>query len=560
MIPDAHRQPPETENLEHEEMASPLRRAKRMTVDLGNSRHNIVKRATQQVGWRIVSQEETPSVYWTDTSISVETVKRLSGLGCKVNHFPSMDLICRKVPLAENIGRMAKTIPGKGYEDIIPRTFTDFHDFSKYRQQQVQNRNHRKRFYIVKPNSGCMGKGIYLTSNPDPKAFEAAVVQEYVDRPLLIENRKFDLRCYVLVVSVCPPRIFFFKDGMVRLCSEQYKSINDSNVGTRCMHISNYSVNKKHKTFAVGDGTTGGKRGFDFFTEWLSAQGHDADKWWESVHDLAVKTVLAVVPSLAQVYKNCCVPGDDGLTCFELLGFDVLVRDDLKPVLCEVNHSPSLVTDTPFDAKLKLNVLTETMKIASIRRRRLTTSEYQKSEDLAQSLGIQGARKKALKRCLADEDSILCNFTRVFPSPDPVRQDLYKSIIQKGIEANSTKPLPYEARRASTPTPTPVKLKRRSRKVLSSASGISGLRRLGGDVVESPSSRLKSKTPKTPAARPEPLPPARGSLRSLSYTVCSMSTDGLFGDYPHPAKTLPKRPKPKQSPHPSLSQAYKVYF
>ena len=39
------------------------------------------------------------------------------------------------------------------------------------------------------------------------------VVQEYIEKPLLIDKMKFDLRLYVLLLGVDPLRIFLFKDG-----------------------------------------------------------------------------------------------------------------------------------------------------------------------------------------------------------------------------------------------------------------------------------------------------------------------------------------------------------
>lgn len=44
---------------------------------------------------------------------------------------------------------------------------------------------------------------------------------------------------------------------------------------------------------------------------------------------------------------------------FELLGFDILLREDLKPFLIEVNHSPSLNISTPLDIYVKSGVLRE---------------------------------------------------------------------------------------------------------------------------------------------------------------------------------------------------------
>ena len=51
---------------------------------------------------------------------------------------------------------------------------------------------------------------------------------------------------------------------------------------------------------------------------------------------------------------------------FELFGFDVLLDDQLKPWLLEVNLSPSLSTDTPLDLKVKSQMLAQLFTLVSI--------------------------------------------------------------------------------------------------------------------------------------------------------------------------------------------------
>eukprot|EP00061_Rhincodon_typus_P003647 g20608.t1 len=74
-------------------------------------------------------------------------------------------------------------------------------------------------------------QGISLIRNGEKlQAQEHLIVQEYLDKPFLLEGYKFDLRIYILVTSCDPLRIFLYNDGLVRMGTEKYHAPTDSNL------------------------------------------------------------------------------------------------------------------------------------------------------------------------------------------------------------------------------------------------------------------------------------------------------------------------------------------
>ena len=71
------------------------------------------------------------------------------------------------------------------------------------------------------------------------------VVSRYVDRPMLLDGLKFDVRLYVLVSSVHPLVMYLHHGGSRGLP----RSPTTHRPSRRCMHLTNYSVNKRSNAF-----------------------------------------------------------------------------------------------------------------------------------------------------------------------------------------------------------------------------------------------------------------------------------------------------------------------
>lgn len=75
-------------------------------------------------------------------------------------------------------------------------------------------------------------------------------MQKYIENPLLIDNLKFDLRIYVLLLGIDPLRIYMYKDGMARFSTEEYQPPKKGNLNNVFMHLTNYSINKNNTGFS----------------------------------------------------------------------------------------------------------------------------------------------------------------------------------------------------------------------------------------------------------------------------------------------------------------------
>uniref|UniRef100_A0A3B3UUU8 Tubulin tyrosine ligase-like family, member 6 n=1 Tax=Poecilia latipinna TaxID=48699 RepID=A0A3B3UUU8_9TELE len=187
---------------------------------------------------------------------------------------------------------------------------------------QAYTRAKKHKTYICKPDTGCQGKGIFITkSTKDIQPGEHMICQVYISKPFIIDRFKFDLRLYVLVTSCDPFRIFMFKEGLARFCTRKYNEPTQSNVVRNdvCMHLTNYSINKNSENFR--------------FASHLNC---NTEKMWNDIEDIIIKTLISAHPILKHNYNTCFPNHISCSACFEILGFDVLLDHRLKPWLLEV--------------------------------------------------------------------------------------------------------------------------------------------------------------------------------------------------------------------------------
>lgn len=278
----------------------------------------------------------------------------------KLNHFPGSFQIGRKDRLWRNLSRMQSRF-GKKEFSFFPQSFILPQD-AKLLHKAWESSSRQK--WIVKPPASARGIGIQVIHKWSqlPKR-RPLLVQRYLHKPYLISGSKFDLRIYVYVTSYDPLRIYLFSDGLVRFASCKY-SPSMKSLSNKFMHLTNYSVNKKNAEYQANADETacqGHKWALKALWNYLSQKGINSDIIWEKIKDVVVKTIISSEPYVTNLLKLYV---RRPYSCHELFGFDIMLDENLKPWVLEVNISPSLHSNSPLDISIKGQMIRDLLNLA----------------------------------------------------------------------------------------------------------------------------------------------------------------------------------------------------
>lgn len=207
---------------------------------------------------------------------------------------------------------------------------------SKLEEKFAQTRmNGDKNIWIIKPAGLSRGRGIKLMdSYADIYAATKGkdlpwVIQKYIERPLLYQGRKLDIRQWVMVTDWNPLVIWFYQECYVRLSTSKYDLGNISN---KFSHLTNNSINKHAKNFEKEDGFLSQGDFSDFLVKNYPNMG--ADPFMERIQpkmkEIVINTLMCV-QDMVENRKNSS----------EIYGYDFCIDEKLGVWLIEINASPA---------------------------------------------------------------------------------------------------------------------------------------------------------------------------------------------------------------------------
>ncbi|XP_054719711.1 polyglutamylase complex subunit TTLL1-like isoform X2 [Uloborus diversus] len=294
-------------------------------------------------GWIPVGAEDDWNVYWSSVLtvrniFSVETGYRLSDNQI-INHFPNHYELTRKDLMVRNIKRYRREME----RENSPLSEKDENGKYVYLAQGVG-------IFLINKLSQLKRWSRDSTSFNPAVVKESYVISRYIDKPLLIGGRKFDLRIYVLVTSFRPLKAYIYRLGFCRFCHVKYSG-NIKELDNMFVHLTNVSIQKQADEY---NSVHGGKWTIQNLQLYLEGtRGKEVtDKLFDNIRWLIMHSLKSVASVMVSDRH-----------CFECYGYDIIISDDLKPWLIEVNASPSLTATTSNDRVMKQKLIEDIFNI-----------------------------------------------------------------------------------------------------------------------------------------------------------------------------------------------------
>ena len=181
---------------------------------------------------------------------------------------------------------------------------------------------------------------------------EYIMIQKYLEKPLLYQGRKFDIRMWIMFMTNRENDVYIFKEGHLKATSLKYNP--DSN--DLFVHLTNYSVQKHNIHFSKIE--IGNEIPFYEFQRELDRKKTGIN---------FIKDIYPKIVRIVRLTGGAAIQGKMNFmnikNCFEIFGYDFILDENYKPYLLEINTNPGLEISSPLINQLLPRMIDDAFKL-----------------------------------------------------------------------------------------------------------------------------------------------------------------------------------------------------
>ncbi|MDQ7732170.1 PqqD family peptide modification chaperone [Halomonas sp. SpR1] len=307
---------------------------------LSGKRHaeqdHFFRQTLEAQGWQ-EGDEQHWEAAWV-TGMPPKAAFKVTSPGRVMNHIPGNAALTVKSRLHSGLSALRERTqrhygashPHTQRLNFFPLAYEMPHDYPALLEDAAA---HPEKRWILKPTNASKGQGVQVLRDPTTAPLVPNwLVQEYIANPHTIRGHKYVLRLYMLIASIDPLRVYLYDQGFAKLASAPW---SPDDIDNPFSQLTNPDINALNLDAEVPVEFID----LDRYRHWLREQGHDDQALFNQLRDLATLTALSGAEAMrARSQKD----GADPRGCYELIGLDCLVDDQLKAWILECNLSPSL--------------------------------------------------------------------------------------------------------------------------------------------------------------------------------------------------------------------------
>ena len=159
-------------------------------------------------------------------------------------------------------------------------------------------------------------------------------------------------------------KLYLYNQGFVKISSVEY---DFSNLNDKFSFITNVGFQLKSNKYKYPKTEEEIKDSnlwnLSFLKEYFSINGLDYEKLYEEIKDIFIKIVFSVRKKLIENIEKNNLKNSN---FYQLLGFDILLDNNLKPILLDVNERCALHDDNAAELVYIYDLIIDTLNIIGV--------------------------------------------------------------------------------------------------------------------------------------------------------------------------------------------------